>query len=534
MTREKKGRPSEGRPAKISQFNNAIEFLDIPVSPDGKRALREPLPSERLARIIHSLPLLSPARAEILERYSAIRPEVIGARGYRQIDDMHLSVLKHFGFSVKYGSGVLIPLFGRDGKVVSCQVRFDDPISITDHGTGKRKKLRYLSPDSLDQRVDFPIQQPLEPDTEIWITEGAKKADALRSYGLYALCLTGVWNWSGKAARKDLQSLDWRERTAVICYDSDVGENKSVAEARQSLTKFLQELGAEVKWVTPPASPDGSKLGIDDYLATGESLEDLPIDAPDPDWISQLVRSETTGAIKVNSANLTLILQHDERFHDAGSVRYDEFSNNLLFGEAVVTDTFLTEIGAEIELAWKLSAIPPPMLLNVLMMIGQRNGFHPVRDYLKSLRWDGTPRVDALFSKYFGSKDTEYARAVSRTFLLGAVARIMRPGSRWTSCQFFEANKGSESRRGSRLCSENPGRALPPPSGEIRTSYNTSIVVCGVWSWPNCQGCGGARSSTPSKSSRPNPTASVRHTGELRKTSHVRPSSSEPPTQTNF
>lgn len=427
----KKGRPSEGRPDDNQQENfstDQSDILDPAVSPDGKRPPREPLTPEALARIVQDLPPLSPARAEILQRYSAIRPEVITSRGYRQIDDKYLSVLRQLGFSEKHGPGILVPLYGQRGKIVSCQVRFDDPVTVTDPKSGKRKKLRYLSPDGLDQRIDFPIQQTLESDAEIWFAEGAKKADALRSYGIYSLCLTGVWNWSGKSARKDLQSLDWKGRTAVICYDSDVLENASVEKARQSLTAFLQELGAEVKWVTPPAPPDSSKVGIDDFLAAGGMLEDLPIEAPDPDWIGQLVRSETTGSIKVNSCNLTLILQHDERFRDAGSVRYDEFSNTLLLGDRQVTDALVTEIGAEIELAWKLSAIPPGMLLAVLMMLGRRNGFHPVRDYLKSLRWDGNPRVDGLFSKYFGSNDTEYARAVSKTFLIGSVARIMRPG----------------------------------------------------------------------------------------------------------
>lgn len=437
---KKKAAPPDRQ--KNAQSNDTTDFLDVPVSTDGKRS-KEKLTPEALARIVEALPPLSSARAEILQRYSAILPEVIASRGYRQIEDKYLPVLKQLGFSEKHGPGLLIPLYGQDGEIVSCQVRFDDPVTVTDPKSGKRKKLRYLSPDGLDQRIDFPIQQSLEPDAEIWITEGCKKADALRSYGLYALCLTGVWNWSGKAARKDLQSLDWKGRTAVICYDSDVRENESVSKSRHALTGFLKELGAEVKWVTPPSAPDGTKVGVDDFLGAGGSLEDLPFDNPDPDWIGQLVRSETTGVIKVNSANLTLILQHDDRFHDSGTVRYDEFSNVLLLGERPVTDALVTEIGAEIELTWKLSAIPPGMLLSVLMMLGRRNGFHPVRDYLKSLRWDGNPLVDGLFSKYFGAKDTEYARAVSRTFMIGAVARIMKPGCKVDLVPIIRGKQGA-------------------------------------------------------------------------------------------
>src|SRR3984957_4359359 len=54
--------------------------------------------------------------------------------------------------------------------------------------------------------------------------------------------------------------------------------------------------------------------------------------------------------------------------------------------------------------------------------------FHPTRDWLERLAWDGAPRVEHFFSRYFGAEDNEYARAVSGMFLIGMVARIFRPG----------------------------------------------------------------------------------------------------------
>lgn len=473
---KKKAAPTD-RPNN-QRVNDSTEFLDPEVSPNGKRPSMEPMTPEALGRIVQALPPLKTARVEILQKYSAINPEIISSRGYRQIDGKHLSVLKQLGFSEKHGPGILIPLYGKGGKIVSCQVRFDDPVSIVDPKSGRRKRLRYLSPDGLVQRVDFPIKQALEPNTEIWFVEGAKKADSLRSRGLYALCLTGVWNWSGKAARKDLQSIDWRDRTAIICFDSDVTENPSVSKARQALTDFLRDLGGEIKWVTPPAAPDGSKVGIDDYLASGGDIEDLPVNDPDPDWISQLVRSET-GTLKVNSANLTLILQHDDRFHDAGSVRYDEFSNVLLLGGKPVTDALVTEIGAEIELTWKLAAIPSGMLLSVLLMLGRRNGFHPVRDYLQSIRWDGTPRVDSLFPQYFGSRNTEYSRAVSRTFLIGAVARIMSPGCKVDLVPILRGPQGSGKSTG--LATLFGESWIDSPTAEWGTKDFFQHLHSGIW-----------------------------------------------------
>lgn len=57
----------------------------------------------------------------------------------------------------------------------------------------------------------------------------------------------------------------------------------------------------------------------------------------------------------------------------------------------------------------------------------KENQFHPVRDYLNSLEWDGIKRVDTLFIDYFGADDSEYVREVTRKTLVGAVARIITP-----------------------------------------------------------------------------------------------------------
>ena len=423
----KKAAPPDG--PTNQQVNDATDFLDPQVRPDGKRLeTRVEVNPATIAEIVRSLPALPTVRSEILSKYSSVSPEVVASRDYRYIDGTRLSLLRRLGFSEKNGPGLLIPIRGIDGEIVTCQVRSDNPVDHVDPKTQKKRKLRYLSPPGMDQRVDFPREIP--PDVEIWITEGAKKVDSLRSKGVCALGLTGVWNWSGKQARKDLQSLDWTDREVLICFDSDAGTNPAVKKAETKLAAYLRELGADPRIVRLEPTPEGEKQGVDDYFANGGTVEELfeKVGEPEPDWISQLVRSETTGALKVNSANLTLILQHDERFRNAGNVRHNEFLNTLVIEDTPVSDHLVTEVGAEIELAWKMGAIPPAMLLNVLSMLGRRNSFHPVRDWLCSLKWDGQPRVDGLFHRYFGAKDSEYSRAVSRTFSIGAVARVMSPG----------------------------------------------------------------------------------------------------------
>lgn len=56
------------------------------------------------------------------------------------------------------------------------------------------------------------------------------------------------------------------------------------------------------------------------------------------------------------------------------------------------------------------------------------NTYHPIRDYLNNLHWDGVPRVDKLLIKYLGAEDSAYTREVTRKTFVAAVARVMRPG----------------------------------------------------------------------------------------------------------
>lgn len=70
------------------------------------------------------------------------------------------------------------------------------------------------------------------------------------------------------------------------------------------------------------------------------------------------------------------------------------------------------------------------------------NVVHPVRDYLSPLPWDGTSRVPTWLSVYCGAPDTPYVRAVSRIALVGAVARIMRPGCKLDTMVVLQGPQG--------------------------------------------------------------------------------------------
>ncbi|AWI57033.1 virulence-associated E family protein [Sinorhizobium fredii] len=69
--------------------------------------------------------------------------------------------------------------------------------------------------------------------------------------------------------------------------------------------------------------------------------------------------------------------------------------------------------------------------------------FHPVKDWLSSLDWDGIDRLPHLFSEYFGSEKTPYAAEIGRMFLISMVARILKPGCKSDHLPVLEGLQGT-------------------------------------------------------------------------------------------
>lgn len=68
--------------------------------------------------------------------------------------------------------------------------------------------------------------------------------------------------------------------------------------------------------------------------------------------------------------------------------------------------------------------------------------FHPIRNYLASVKWDGTPRVENLLRDYLNSKDTGFNRAVSRITMMASVRRILKPGTKFDYMLVLNSDEG--------------------------------------------------------------------------------------------
>lgn len=80
---------------------------------------------------------------------------------------------------------------------------------------------------------------------------------------------------------------------------------------------------------------------------------------------------------------------------------------------------------------------------DALHMMALENSFHPIRDYLTGLEWDGKSRLDTFLIDYFGAEDTPLNRAIGPIVLIAAVRRVRQPGCKFDEILVLEGRQGT-------------------------------------------------------------------------------------------
>lgn len=154
------------------------------------------------------------------------------------------------------------------------------------------------------------------------------------------------------------------------------------------------------------------------------------------EWVKEL-EIDAKGGYVSSDSNLNLIFAHDPRLKKLfGQNEFD--AKGYVFGDLPWRKVDHPEPIRNVDLAGIRNYLGSIYGINSVQKVEdaltlemERNRFHPIRDYLRSLKWDGTPRVDTMLIDYLGARDNIYVREASRKVLTGAVARVMEPGCKF-------------------------------------------------------------------------------------------------------
>lgn len=174
-----------------------------------------------------------------------------------------------------------------------------------------------------------------------------------------------------------------------------------------------------------------------------ERLEKALGDFPDNeeasmDWVVQL-QADKRGNYLPTTDNIVIVLMNDPRLKDSiGGI--DTFAQKPIKLDSLPWWTYdphkpswsdADDAGLRYLLEKDYGIVAKGKVDDAVVYIHERNAFHPIRDYLSSLEWDGIERLDTMFIDYLGSSESAYTRAVTRKSFTAAVARVFNPGCKY-------------------------------------------------------------------------------------------------------
>ncbi len=212
-------------------------------------------------------------------------------------------------------------------------------------------------------------------------------------------------------------------------------------------------------------------------------------DAPAAGWTSDLAYDDKGNPIP-NLANAATALRRAPEL--AGLLSYDEMTRAALVTRTppgsrmspVTTPRPVTDADVGAVQEWiqnaAIARLGREVAHQAADMVAREAAFHPVRDYLAALQWDGKPRIGHWLTYYLGTDPSEYTAAIGKMFLVAMVARIMRPGCQ---CDYVMVLEGQQGALKSTVCGVLAGEWFSDGLPDIRNSdaVRLSMHLRGKW-----------------------------------------------------
>lgn len=188
---------------------------------------------------------------------------------------------------------------------------------------------------------------------------------------------------------------------------------------------------------------------------------------PPNGWFPDELELDKAGNIIQNLPNAQVIVHNDIRLFDA--IGYDDFMKRIVLRRDIlskmetvppcfcrnkargdiwqdVNDMTVRAILAAPNGAGKrgygLDKLAERDIAGAVLLTALRNSFHPIKDYLNDLEWDGENRLETMFIRYLGVPDTPYHRDAARLVMVASVARIFEPGHKFDFAPVLQGPQG--------------------------------------------------------------------------------------------
>lgn len=171
-------------------------------------------------------------------------------------------------------------------------------------------------------------------------------------------------------------------------------------------------------------------------------------------WLARLARAEK-GAVLPTVSNALIILDNDPKLR--GLLGFNDFTAQYVMCRAPPP----TDDGKEAPGPWPRPWDKPERALvhsyfervhsssfadrtieSAMVADASVRPFHPIREWLDTLEWDGEPRVHFWMNHAFGVPTDAYHTAVAAKTLIAAVRRVRHPGCKFDTIPILEGAQG--------------------------------------------------------------------------------------------
>jgi predicted P-loop ATPase len=256
----------------------------------------------------------------------------------------------------------------------------------------------------------------------------------------------------------DCDRDQWVKRLDAIHHDTEGGADglELAIEWSSRGTKYKGRRDVETVWRSFHATGDRLITAASLRVEEAATADDFEVIEPPPSVKPLHLREGDRGPIS-DEENVLRIIERDPAL--TGIARFDELRSERILARPISSDS--TVIGERgIPRPWTDAdtvALQTYIQRTYIPRIGreriegpldlyarQHGSFHPVRDYLQGLQWDGTLRLDTWLQAYVGAcaQPEAYLAAVGAKFLISAVARILEPGCQVDSAMVLEGPQG--------------------------------------------------------------------------------------------